>query len=1005
MENLSITSSIILFLFLALFFCFICREIKKKFKIPVTLCLIATGVLYRVIAPHIGHLNQTVDLMKGISSKVIAYGIFPIVIFQGAMLTNWYLMKKQLVQIIILSTTHAMLSAFLNAVAIKFLLGFDFSWNEVLLLGVVLSSTEHIAGIINELKMPASLKTLLIGETMWNDATVLVLFNVLLDTSAGVSSLAETLGTFLRLFLGGLILGLFVGFLVGVIMKRMLNELLLETNIMLASAYLLVLVCEGTVLKFSGGLALVAYGLYISAYGKTIISLEIEERLMLVFQIGARNAECLIYMISGILVADIAIFEANGLGTYEYFALIIFFPLNYLIRALSLLLHYPILKCTGYGINWKAFVCITCTGIKGIISNFLAILILSSDSLTNKDFKNFAAYMSIGTAGLTLGLGGLIMKSVVSLLGYEKMDDVQESLLIGVTKALVEESENKMDDISLNKNLKLINWDTVIEISGPVTLINSILKSSKLGRQLLANNPHESPKDLIKSFASKFTISKHSLRIEMRRRYLSTLRQLYLSTFKSGMCHGDTSLLLIDSCNMSLDKDNETMEDWKIVYKSIYNEESIKNFSRFSKMFLLGRVFRKLLYKRIILAYDCTQTFIKCHKETEELMDKVEIDIDKDVFEQVVREGNLQVEKAKDFLRNYILDCYPEVLADVQTKRSSNYLLYSQKKMIEKIYKQGLLKEDEFETLFQSIEASLRTITFQGFPSMPNLKDIIINRFSAADINEINFLLSKIKEIKADPLTIIFKENEPADGAFFIIRGRVHEVSSWVDQELIIGNIVGVQHLLEEFSQTYTSTAMAITYCILAHIPKEVITSDGFLLDLYKEATEEILLLNREVYGLQDIEAKYIIRVVSSSKIEAFKAGKKSAFPNGAIVIKGQPFTKNAKKFIKPGNKIRESEMDSILLIMPDDFILSYSKYCSLGKSFVNFCVKFNAVLRIGTKDVEVEDLNMTEMKMDDSLLAKKSSEVKNSVTFKKRVVAPVNGFNDNIIDTEKNLL
>ena len=1014
MKNFSNLSSIILFLFFALFMCFICREIKKKLNIPVTLCLMATGLLFRVVGPYIGQLDQIVEMIKGIDSTVIAFAIFPIVIFQGAMSTNWYLMRKQLVQIIILATTHTMLSGFLNAVVIKYLLGFDFSWNEVLLLGVVLSSTDNIAvdAIINELHMPDSLRTLLSGETMWNDATVFVLFNVLLDTNANVTSIGETFGTFLRLFLGGLTLGLAVGFVVGVLMKRMLNDLLLETNIMLASAYLLFLVCEGTVVKFSGGLALVAYGLYISAYGKTIISLEIEERLMLIFEIGARNADSLIFMISGILVADITIFEANGLGTYEYCAVLIFFPLNYFIRFLSLLIHYPLLKITGYGVNWKAFVCLICTGIKGIVSNILALIIFSSDSLTNDDFKNFAAYMSIGTAGMTLAFGGIIMKSIVSLLGYEKMDEVQESLLIGITKALVEVSESKMEAIASNKDLKLINWNIVLEISGPETLIQSVLKTSKLGRQLLVDNPHESPKDLLKSFASKFTISKHSLKIEMRRRYLSTLRELYWQSYKSGMSHGDTSLLLIDSCNMSLDKEHEKMRDWDIVHKSIYNSSKIKYFSRFSKLPLLGRVFRKLLYQQIILTYDATQNFINCHEETEELMDKAEIDIDKGVFEDIIKEADEQINKAESFLRTYILDCYPEVLAEVQTKRSCKGLLYQQKKMIEKIYNQGLLKEVEFETLFKLIEASIKTITFQGFPSMPILKDILINRFSAADVNEINFLVSKINEVRVEPSGIIFKENETAEGAFFIIRGRVNEESSWVNQELIIGNIVGVQHLLEEFSQTYTSSAKAITYSILAHIPKEIIAINGFVKDLYKEALEEILLLKREKYGLQDIDSKYIIRVVSASKVEFVKTGKKINLPNGAVVLKGQPFFKNKKNFITPGSKERLIEMDSILMIMPNDFILSFSKDCSLGQCFVKFCVRFNAIVLSSRKDIVVEDMNFTEMVFEDSILAQNSKDMKNPIKLKKRTVAPMKSFKSNKSDksdksdyTEKKLI
>jgi hypothetical protein len=372
-------------------------------------------------------------------------------------------------------------------------------------------------------------------------------------------------------------------------------------------------------------------------------------------------------------------------------------------------------------------------------------------------------------------------------------------------------------------------------------------------------------------------------------------------------------------------------------------------------------------------------------------MDKIEIDIDKGVFEEIIKEADDQVEFAEKFLKSYILDCYPEVLAEVQTKRSCKNLLYMQRKTIDKIYEQGLIKEVEYETLNKSIEASIRTVTFQGFPSMPVLRDILINRFSAADINEINYLINRINEVKVEPLGIIFKEHEPADGAFFIIRGRVNETSSWIDQELIIGNIVGVQHLLDEFSRTYTSTSRAVTYTILAHIPKDIITMPGFVADLYKEASEEILLLNRAKYGLLDINEKYILRVASASKVESVKKGKKMSFLNGAIVLKGQPLAKTGKNFISPSNKLREIQNDSILMLMPEDFILSYSKESTLGKCFVKFCVKTNTIVRTGTKDGIVEDLNATDLRIDDNVLFTNPDDMKKPVTFKRRTVVPEN--------------
>jgi NhaP-type Na+/H+ or K+/H+ antiporter len=990
MAGSSPVGSIVLFIFLSLLLAIICREIKKKFKVPVTLSLLILGVIFRLAGPYLGMLGPLVHYIKGIDQTVFQFVVFPILIFEGAISMNWYTMRKELVQIIFLATTLVILNTLLTAVVLKYILQYNFSWYDLLLLGVVLSSTDHIAvdGILQELYIPERLETLISGETMCNEATVFVLFSVLLNSSSDVLSIAEKVGTFVRLSAGGLVLGLSFALAASLIIKRMLNDFILETNTLLVSAYLLYWVCEGTVLHVSGALALVAFGLYISAYGKTIISPEVTHRLEMFFELGARNVEAVTFIVAGILIADIAIFEADGLNLYDYCALFILLPFNYLVRAISLLVHYPLLKYTGYGFTWKELVTLTFAGIKGIISTTLALVIFSSDDLDDQKFQEIAAYFGIGTAGLTIAFGGLAMKTCIKLLGFEKMDDVQENMLVGVTKALVEASEEKIEELSREKDLKLVNWDKVIDIAGPRSLIESVLHSSEMGKILLLEYSQHEPKELLKTFSEKFTLSKLALKIEMRRRYLSTLKGIYWHFFRSGLCHGDTSLLLMDSCNISLDNETGVMKDWELVVQRIHNPKKMRYFSRFSKTPLLGRVFRKLLYKNIILAYDATQTFIKCHEETEELMDKIEIDIDKIVFEEIIKEAADQVEHAENFLKTYILDTYPEVLAEVQTKRSCKTLLYMQKKTVDKIYEHGLIKEVEYETLNESIEASIRRVTFQGFPTLPILRDILVNRFAAAEAEEIKFLISRIKEVKVEPGAFIFKEGEDAEGAFFIIRGRVNETSSWINQELIIGNIVGVQHLLEEFSKNYTSSAQAITYCILAQIPKDIITMQGFTADLYKEASEEILLLQRSKYGLGDIDEKYIMRIVSNSKIENFKKGKSTSFNEGALVLWGQPLEKT-KAFLRPGNKIKEIIQDCVLLVLPNDFSLSYTRELSLGECFVKFCVKVHSVVRTGTKDLVAEDLNATDMRIEDTVLLTNPDDLKKPVSFKRRSVVP----------------
>lgn len=963
----------VLFVAFGLLMMIIAYKFKKIFHVPVSTTLIIFGILLRIIGPYIGQLANVVDLIVNLNEEAITLGFLPILIFSASISVDWHTVKKEIFQIIPLSTSVVACCTILTAAVLKYIFLYSYSWEQLLLLGVILSATDHIAvdSLLKDIYASDTLETLIGGETMFNEATVFVLFNVFLKTSYDLSG---SIGLFFRLSFGGFGLGIGLGFIMGFLLKRLLNDFYKETCLLLVGAYLLFWLCEWSTIHVSGALALVSYGLYISAYGKTLISPSVEERLKEFLEGLSVEVESLVFIIAGLLFGDVSIYNNTLLTKSDYYGMFILFPITYLIRALVLLIHYPLLKYSGYGINWKEMVALCFCGMKGVISTSLALVIYHKDSIVDDRFKILAVYFGIGIAALSMVIGGTITRVLIKHLGLEDLTDVQENMLISVTTALIEISEKKIEDIRNENELKLIKWDEVDSICGANILINSILKTSKTGLEVLNDNNDRDYKILIDKFSKRFNLNRKALAIEMRRRYLSTLKGIYWSRFEKGLCHGDTSLLLIDSCSMCLDSDEMPMRDWEIVRSMLSSDKAIKVLSKLSNCPIIGNIFRKKIYKMIILAYDSANNFIKCHEETEKLIDEMEIDIDKLVFEDVMKESHAQVLLCEDYLKTYIIDCYPEVLSEVQTKRCTKVLLYYQRELIETLYEDGVLQELEYFSLISSIDSSVKIATFQGIPAMPLLKDILTNRFVAASSHEIHTLIKGIYEKKYNAGENIFTEGHEANGAFLIIRGRVKEKSSWIDQELTIGNIVGIQHLLQEFSQYYTSTATSITSVVVAHIPKGIIDLEGFTEDLYDEARQEIVLLNREKYGLSDVNEKLILRFLDASRVVVHKQGKKVVFVDGALQLKGKSYEKQTKLFIRPSNKQREIFENSILLILPTDFGLDYRKEYSLSEALKKFYVKIsNENQFVKSEDLDDNDA-INESKVDRTGLIKNYS-------------------------------
>jgi NhaP-type Na+/H+ or K+/H+ antiporter len=961
-------TSIVLFIGISLLLSIFCYELKRHLKIPVSTSLIILGIIFREVGPYIGQLKYVVEEVIHIDPHVISFAFFPVLIFEASFGIDWYTIKKEFWQIIPLATTVVVSCSALTALSLRYIFSYDYPFNDLFLIGVILSATDHIAveALLKEIFASDTFETLIGGETMFNDATVLVLFEVLIKKNTGISGFEDSVVLFFRLVFGGLAMGLAFSIVMSFVLKRTLNDFFIEFNITIIAAYLLFWICEYGKVHFSGALALVSYGLFMSAYGKTLISPSVEERLKELLELLSRNVESLVFIIAGILFANISINESSELDTKDYYVLFILFPLTYLIRFVVLLVHFPVLRYFGYGLSWKELIVLCFAGMKGVISVGLA-LIASHDDHFEGHTKALINYFGIGIAGLSIILGGPATRFFVKVLGLEEMTPVQENMLIGVTSALAENIENQIEELRKHKESNLVNWDKVNSSIGTRYLIESIIKKTQNGKNYLKVHSLNDSKELLHGFMRKTTVRQEDLKIEMRKRYLATLKGLYWEKFEEGLCHGETALVLMDSAMISIDKENEEMNDWQYAHQLIYNEFLVKMFKRLSKSPVMGKIFRKMLYKKIILAYDAANNFIKCHEETEELIDKMEIDTDKNVFKAVIKEAHRQVRECEKFMKIYIIDCYPEVLAEVQTKRSCKILLYTQRELISEIYEDGLIKELEYESLISAIDSSIKAVTFQGIPSLPILKDILTYRFTTASSEEILTLISKSHEFEFASGHVFFSEGQEANGAYLIIRGRVNEFSTWIDQELIIGNIVGVQHLLEEFSMKYASTAKAITHGVAAHIPKEIVGLSGFVEDMYSEAAEEMILLNKKRYGLEGINSNVILQVMEQSKVECFSEGKSHVFTDGALIMKGMVELKDKSVWIiKPKNKKRKVLQHLIVLLLPKNFYLCYDENEGMGKAFEKFCGK-------NSEEDAIEDL---ESKIDDSSFILSGSEM-----------------------------
>jgi len=179
-------------------------------KLPLTLCILFWGMLSSFIVPIVGF---DTGLRSDNFQDLILYVLIPILVFEAALNLNTQVMRP-LIGSILFSATIGMVTAALIAAGILFyLIGHPqgFPWIAALIAGLVISATDPVAVVtqLKEAKAPEKLATLIEGESLFNDASAIVLYGILLAVALGEHQVTGLggIGLLAKVMIGGLLVG------------------------------------------------------------------------------------------------------------------------------------------------------------------------------------------------------------------------------------------------------------------------------------------------------------------------------------------------------------------------------------------------------------------------------------------------------------------------------------------------------------------------------------------------------------------------------------------------------------------------------------------------------------------------------------------------------------------------------------------------------------------------------------------------------------------------------
>lgn len=263
MHEDSILTSILIVAFL-IFVASIIAIFVKKVRFPYTIGLLLAGVLIGYLSSRVGWMSPMRDLQ--LTPDIILFLILPTLLFEASINIDSKILFRNLAPILLMATIGLLIS--MTIVGLGISAATPLSLGAALLFGALISATDPVAviALFKELGVPKRLSTLVDGESLFNDATAIVVFHILLGiVGAGTafsSSIAiDGVGQFLVVFFGGLLVGLVIGGAMLWIIALEQKDHMVQAALTSVLAYLAFIVAEHF-FHVSGVMAVVAAGVF-----------------------------------------------------------------------------------------------------------------------------------------------------------------------------------------------------------------------------------------------------------------------------------------------------------------------------------------------------------------------------------------------------------------------------------------------------------------------------------------------------------------------------------------------------------------------------------------------------------------------------------------------------------------------------------------------------------------------------------------------------------------------
>ena len=411
----------------------------ERINFPFTVGLVVIGIVFGFFASNSDSLTYLNNI--ALTPAIIMSLILPVLIFDAAINIKTRALLNNIVPILLLAVLGLLLSSFIIAVGLS--VSTELSLLLALLFGALISATDPVAviALFEEVGAPRRLTTLVDGESLFNDATAIVLFTIVLgiivqDGNGANPTVFQAAGNFLFTLIGGLAVGTILGFLGFSLFKFDKKSGSFIMTISIVIAYLSFIVAD-EVLHVFGVMSTLAAGIVLSHFSpRSTTSDEALNEAKTFWEYMAFVANSLIFLLLGLTEFQTFTSTQDPLGMIK--VLLITILLVTIARALVVYTIIPLYnRFSKTSSISKAYQLILFLGgLRGAVPVALVLAVP-----VNVPHRSLIVQITLGYILFTLLVQGTTMKGLMRKLGLKAEDSDFDDVETTVTTFTVPSPE------------------------------------------------------------------------------------------------------------------------------------------------------------------------------------------------------------------------------------------------------------------------------------------------------------------------------------------------------------------------------------------------------------------------------------------------------------------------------------------------------------------------------------------------------------------------------------